>query len=81
MVPRHLPRPAIEAGSTGLWSKYLGDSGAVIGLDRFGESAPAPQLFEHFGITAAAVAARALALVDEHALCHAASAEPGSRHC
>ena len=80
VVPRHLPRLAIEAGSTGLWWKYLGDSGAVIGLDRFGESAPAPQLFEHFGITAAAVAARALALVDEHALRRARGAEPESRH-
>ena len=78
VVPRHLPRLAIEAGSTGLWWKYLGDAGAVIGLDRFGESAPAPQLFEHFGITAAAVAARALALVDEHALRRATGAGTGS---
>ncbi|MDE2300328.1 MAG: transketolase, partial [Burkholderiales bacterium] len=66
VVPRHLPRLAIEAGSTGLWWKYLGDHGDVIGLDRFGESAPAPQLFEHFGISAGAVAARALALVRRH---------------
>jgi transketolase len=67
VVPRHLPRLAIEAGSTGLWWKYLGDSGAAIGLDRFGESAPAPQLFEYFGITAAAVAARALAMLQPQA--------------
>ena len=45
-------RVAIEAGSTGLWYKYVGLQGAVIGLDRFGESAPAKELFEFFGITA-----------------------------
>jgi transketolase len=67
VVPRHLPRLAVEAGSTGLWWKYLGDAGDVIGLDRFGESAPAPQLFEHFGISAHAVAARAQALVRQRA--------------
>ena len=45
-------RAAIEAGSTALWYKYVGLNGAVIGIDCFGESAPAGILFEHFGITA-----------------------------
>jgi len=63
VVPRHLARVAVEAGSTGLWWKFVGEDGAVVGLDRFGESAPAPELFEHFGITARAVAERALALL------------------
>jgi len=45
-------RVAIEAGTTALWYKYVGLQGAVIGLDRFGESAPAKELFEFFGITA-----------------------------
>mgnify|MGYP002653689894 CR=1 FL=1 len=36
-LPRHLPRLAIEAGSTGLWWKYVGEQGDVIGLDGFGE--------------------------------------------
>ena len=45
-------RVAIEAGSTALWYKYVGLNGAVIGIDCFGESAPAKELFEHFGITA-----------------------------
>ncbi|MBQ0724125.1 MAG: transketolase [Cycloclasticus sp.] len=45
-------RAAIEAGSTALWYKYVGLNGAVIGIDCFGESAPAGVLFEHFGITA-----------------------------
>jgi transketolase len=42
---------AIEAGSTSLWYKYVGLQGEVIGIDRFGESAPAKELFEYFGIT------------------------------
>ncbi|HHK60540.1 MAG TPA: transketolase, partial [Desulfobacterales bacterium] len=50
-------RVVVEAGSTALWHKYAGDQGAVIGLDRFGESAPGPVLFEHFGITAERVVA------------------------
>ncbi len=63
VIPRHLPRLAIEAGSTGLWWKYVGEQGDVIGIDRFGESAPAGELFKLFGLTAEAVAARALALL------------------
>ena len=63
IVPRHLPRIAIEAGSTGLWWKFVGEDGDVIGIDRFGESAPAVELFRLFGITAEAVAARAVALL------------------
>jgi transketolase len=62
-VPRHLPRIAIEAGSTGLWWKYVGEDGDVAGIDRFGESAPASALFPLFGLTAAAVADRARALL------------------
>jgi len=42
---------AIEAGVTDAWWKYVGLRGAVIGLDRFGESAPAPLLFKEFGFT------------------------------
>ncbi|WP_428419711.1 transketolase [Methylibium sp.] len=66
VIPRHLPRLAIEAGSTGLWWKYVGEHGDVIGLDRFGESAPAAQLFKLFGITAEAAAERAKRLVHPH---------------
>lgn len=53
----HVPRVAIEAGSTSGWYKYVGLEGAVIGLDTYGESAPADLLFEHFGITAAKLVA------------------------
>lgn len=44
-------RIAVEAGITDGWYKYVGLNGAVIGMTTFGESAPAEQLFEHFGIT------------------------------
>ncbi len=44
-------RVAIEAGVTEGWWRYVGTHGRVIGLDRFGESAPANELFEHFGFT------------------------------
>ena len=49
VLPRKLPRIAIEAGVTDGWWKYGCD--AVIGIDRFGESAPGPLLFRHFGFT------------------------------
>ncbi len=55
-------RVAVEAGITDFWRKYVGLDGAVVGLDRFGASAPAPVLFAHFGITAQAVADAARAL-------------------
>ena len=49
VLPRNVPRVAIEAGVTDFWWKYRVD--AVVGLDRFGESAPAPDLFKFFDIT------------------------------
>ncbi len=48
-------RIAIEAASTACWYKYVGLDGKVIGIDRFGESAPAEAVFEYLGITVAAV--------------------------
>ena len=57
VLPRGLPRVAVEAGVTDFWRKYVGLEGAVIGIDSFGESAPAPALFKHFGITTEAVVA------------------------
>jgi len=45
-------RVAVEAGVTDFWYKYVGLDGAVIGINRFGESAPASQLFKEFGFTA-----------------------------
>ena len=52
VLPRGVPRVAIEAGVTDGWYKYVGLDGVVIGLDRFGESAPAGLLFKEFGFTA-----------------------------
>jgi transketolase len=57
VLPRNLPRVAVEAGVTDYWRKYVGLEGAVIGIDRFGESAPANELYKFFGITADNVAA------------------------
>ena len=51
VLPRGVPRVAVEAGVTDFWRKYVGLEGAVVGLDRFGESAPAGELFKHFGFT------------------------------
>ncbi len=54
VLPAGLPRVAVEMGSTDGWWKY--GVSAVVGLDTFGESAPAPVLFKHFGFTAENVA-------------------------
>ncbi|MBS0401659.1 MAG: transketolase, partial [Proteobacteria bacterium] len=55
VLPAGLPRIAVEMGVTDGWWKY--GCAAVVGIDRFGESAPAPVLFEHFGFTPENVAA------------------------
>jgi transketolase len=55
VLPKGSKRVAVEAGVTDYWRKYVGLEGAVVGLDRFGESAPAGELFKFFGITAEAV--------------------------
>ena len=52
VLPRSVKaRVAVEAGLSDFWIKYVGDRGKVVGMDRFGESAPAGKLFEHFGFT------------------------------
>jgi transketolase len=50
-------RVAVEAGVTTGWQRFVGDRGIVIGVDRFGASAPADVLFEHYGLTRDAVVA------------------------
>ena len=55
VLPDNIPRIAVEMGSSDGWWKY--GVSAVVGIYRFGDSAPAPVLFEHFGFTAANVAA------------------------
>ena len=44
-------RVAVEAGVTAIWQRYVGDAGRVVGLDRYGESAPAKDVYEFFGFT------------------------------
>ncbi|MEZ5844792.1 MAG: transketolase [Hyphomicrobiaceae bacterium] len=56
------PRVAVEAGIAQGWHEWLGDNGGFVGMTGFGASAPAGDLFKHFGITAAAVAAKAKGL-------------------
>ncbi|CZZ95916.1 transketolase [Bordetella ansorpii] len=56
VLPKGLPRVAVEAGVTAFWHKYVGLEGAVVGIDRYGESAPAGALFKFFGLTADKVA-------------------------
>jgi transketolase len=64
VLPPWLPAIAVEAGHPDFWRKYVGRNGGVVGIDRFGESAPAPALFDLFGVTVDAVvqAARRVAL-------------------
>jgi len=61
VLPRALPRVAVEAGVTDFWRKYVGAAddprAAVIGIDVYGASAPAGALFKHFGFTVESVMA------------------------
>jgi transketolase len=63
VLPPGTPRVAVEAGATAGWHASVGATddarGAVVGLDRFGESAPAAALFPHFGFTIDTVATAA----------------------
>jgi len=58
-------RLAVEAGTPLGWHRYVGLEGDVVGMTRFGASAPAKILFERFGFTPANVAARAMKLVEK----------------
>lgn len=52
VLPLNLPTVAIEAAHPDFWRKYVGRTGTVVGMPTFGESAPAKDLYAHFGITA-----------------------------
>ncbi|MFZ2296523.1 MAG: transketolase C-terminal domain-containing protein, partial [Polaromonas sp.] len=52
VLPLSLPAVAIEAAHPDFWRKYVGRTGVVVGIASFGESAPAKDLYAHFGITA-----------------------------
>ena len=64
VLPKGVRRVAIEAGVTDFWRKYVGLEGGVIGIDTFGESAPAGVLFKHFGFTVEHVVAAAKAALE-----------------
>jgi transketolase len=63
VLPKGVARVAIEAGVTDFWRKYVGLEGGVVGIDTFGESAPAGVLFKHFGFTVENVVATAQAVL------------------
>lgn len=61
LLPEGVLRVSIEAGTTIGWERYTGIHGLRFGLDRFGASGPGPKLYEHFGLTAAAITPQILA--------------------
>ncbi len=63
VLPPGVPRLAVEAAHSEPWWRIVGDNGDVVGMDSFGESAPADKLFHHFGFTPESVAARVRSLV------------------
>ena len=63
LPPSVTARVAVEAGVTAGWLKYVGLDGAVVGIDRFGESAPADEAFKYFGFTVDNVAAQVQSLM------------------
>jgi transketolase len=63
VLPAGVPKLAVEAGVTIGWWKYVGSDGDVVGIDRFGASAPGPKVLAELGFTAENVAARAKKLV------------------
>ncbi len=64
VLPPSWPAVAIEAAHPDFWRKYVGRGGAVLGVSSFGESAPAGELYRHFGLTAEQAAETVRALLD-----------------
>jgi transketolase len=63
VLPPGVPRVSVEAGVTWYWRGVVGERGASVGIDSFGESAPAEALYEHFGLTSIRVAEAAISLI------------------
>jgi transketolase len=63
VLPKGVPRVAIEAGHPMSWYKWIGGNGEVLGLTRFGASAPYEKIYEELGLTAAKVVQAATRLV------------------
>lgn len=66
VLPLNLPTVAVEAAHPDFWRKYVGRTGMVIGMSSFGESAPAPALYEYFGITKERICEAVRTLVHRH---------------
>jgi transketolase len=64
VFPDGLPAVSVEAGATLGWFKYVGRHGAAIGVDKFGASAPAKIIYQHYGITTENIVAHATRLVE-----------------
>jgi transketolase len=64
LLPADALLVSIEAGTTMGWERYVGRGGLKIGLDRFGASAPADDLYKHFGFTAEAIVPRIVAALN-----------------
>jgi transketolase len=64
VLPESVPRLAIEAGVTLGWRDIVGDTGAVIGIDRYGASAPGAEVAQRLGLNAEAVVAKAVELIE-----------------
>jgi transketolase len=64
LLPQYALKVSIEAGATLGWERYVGAGGLAIGLDRFGASAPAEDLFRRFGFTAEAIVPRIVASLE-----------------
>ncbi len=66
ILPPHITaRVSIEAGVTTGWEKWVGENGVILGVDRFGASAPYKQIYQKFGLTADYVAERAQGLLEK----------------
>jgi transketolase len=63
VLPPNVPKISVEAGATLGWWKYVGQNGAVVGIDCFGASAPGPKVLAEYGFTGENVAAKAKALL------------------
>ncbi len=64
VLPDSGARLAIEAGASGSWWRFIDGRGGVVGIDRFGQSAPASVLFEHYGFTAESIGTEARSLIE-----------------
>ena len=75
LLPEGALKVSIEAGSTLGWQRYTGQDGLNFGIDSFGASAPAADLYRHFGLTADPIAAQIAACLNRRAA-HAAAGHP-----